>query len=687
MIAKSYLLFTILLLFLCSAGFSQPAKISIGKEPAWITKNNIDYSRTLLDKNAEDGYIDVSYEGETSLADQCKYIRRSIKIISQAGVQNGSEISVPYDPSFEQLTFHSIHIIRGSDTLNRLDLSKIKTVHQEADLNDFIYNGTLNAILILDDVRQGDIIEYSYSIKGFNPIFKNKFSDVFSMQYSVPMYQLYYKLVVPAGRKINIKNLNDTIQPVITTVKGQQVYEWKKNNLQPLILQDYAPTWYDPYAQVLISEYNSWKELNDWAKQLFPLNKNLSTLVVSKIKSIEAADTSDDERTKDALQFVQDDIRYMGIEMGEHSHKPADPSKVFAQRFGDCKEKSYLLCCMLNAMKIEANIVLINTDKKKNIVTLLPSPTDFDHATVRIKLDSAYYYFDPTISYQRGDIKHLFYPDYQAGFVITDTTTAVTPIFYRNLSYQHITEKFTVPAMTGGGTLIAITTFHGGDADDIRNDFNSESVTDILTRDQKFYAKYYEDIKADSLVYKDNDSTGIFTTTEYYTIPDFWTTDKDSVEKFTLAAFTIDNVLRRPKEKERTMPFGLDYPTRYEEEVSVDLPQDWTVTESQTHLKNGGFGYNDKFYGNANHIYLQSDYQNFKDNVTIDETPAYFKSLDEYDDKNNFEISYNPNTKPDNTQTVQTPSPAGSSTTSIIYVIALTVPIMGFIYRRKRKKK
>ena len=107
-----------------------------------------------------------------------------------------------------------------------------------------------------------------------------------------------------------------------------------------------------------------------------------------KIKEIETANSSDEEKTKAALQFVQDDIRYMGIEIGENSHKPADPSKVFAQRFGDCKEKSYLLCVMLRAMNIDASPVLINTVSKKSISELLPAPTDFDHLTVRVKLDN-----------------------------------------------------------------------------------------------------------------------------------------------------------------------------------------------------------------------------------------------------------------------------------------------------------
>src|SRR6185295_18768001 len=100
---------------------------------------------TSLDKDAEDGYIDISYETQVSLQEQSEYCRRSKKIISSAGVQNGSEITISFEPSYQKLIFHSIRIIRNGEVLDRLDLSKIKMVHQEEELSNFIYNGTVNA--------------------------------------------------------------------------------------------------------------------------------------------------------------------------------------------------------------------------------------------------------------------------------------------------------------------------------------------------------------------------------------------------------------------------------------------------------------------------------------------------------------------------------------------------------------
>jgi len=660
--------------------FAQSAKPKTGPVPSWVVKNNFDYSKTSLDKEATEGSLDVFFEAQVSLAEHCRYIRQCKKLISQSGVQNASTVSVSFDPAYQQLTFHSIQIIRNGERLNRLQVAKIKTLHQEEELQNFIYNGSLDAVLILEDVRQGDLVEYSYSIKGFNPVFKDKYAGELSTGFSVPIYDLYYRLIVPMGRTVAIKNQNDTLQAQTSTLHGQQVYEWRKTNIEPLVMQDNTPGWYNPYPRVEISEYKSWKEINDWAMDLFPLDKVLSPAVQKKIAEIVQTCSTDAAKTKAALRFVQDDIRYMGIEMGSNSHKPADPSKVFAQRFGDCKEKSYLLCCMLHAMNIEASPVLINTTVKKQLRQMLPAPVDFDHTTVRVKLDNDYFYFDPTIAYQRGSIKEIHYPDYQAGLVIAAGTTDLTSIPFRHIGYQHTSDFIKADKMSGSGTLVVITQYKGDEADEIRSTFNNQSVAEIMNSNKKFYAKFYEEIKSDSLHYTDNDSTGILTVTEHYTIPDFWTEVKGKGKKFSFSAFTIAGILRRPKEKDRKMPIGLLFPLAYQEDVTVELPMEWNVTPTETHLNNKGFAYNCKFSGGSNLVHLTANYSNQKDFVNTDEVHDYLGSLKEYDDNENYTLSLGAE------ETEKTYSPnknnSGSNVLMLLFLIIAVASIFFFARRR-----
>ena len=354
--------------------------------------------------------MNLDFEKQISLGLQSTYYKKSIRILSEAGVQNRSEINVSFDPSYNQLIFHTIRIIRDNSIINKLQPSKIKLIQQESELKKYLYNGTMSAVLFLEDVRKGDIIEYSYSIKGFNPVFSNKFSDELQAAFSIPLYNLFYKIIVPSNRSIRIKNTISKINYSENESAGSKSYEWNLNNIPAIHMQDETPTWYDPYNSILVSEFQNWKEVSDWAVKLFPVAARIPPSLQKKIDEINLKYQNPQQKITAALRFVQDDIRYMGIEMGKNSHQPNSPEKVFNQRFGDCKDKSYLLCTMLRAMNIQAEPVLINTEYKKKLFECLPAPTNFDHVTVRANLQGKWYWFDPTISFQRGKHRGYFIP-------------------------------------------------------------------------------------------------------------------------------------------------------------------------------------------------------------------------------------------------------------------------------------
>src|SRR5206468_8365093 len=219
------------------------------------------------------------------------------------------------------------------------------------------------------------------------------------LAYGVPVYRLHYKLFVPLNKSVDIKNNGTSLKPSVAIGNIGTAYNWNLFNTHALQEEDKLPSWYDIYPVVMVSEFKSWKEVNDWAVTLFPFSSSLSPMLQKLVDGWKKKYNADDQRLSAALHFVQDEIRYMGIEMGKNSYKPHSPDRVMQQRFGDCKDKSYLLCTLLQAMNIEASPVLISTSYKKTITNWLPSPALFDHCNVRVQLEGKTFWFDPTIMY------------------------------------------------------------------------------------------------------------------------------------------------------------------------------------------------------------------------------------------------------------------------------------------------
>lgn len=634
---RSVVFFTILLF---SASLqAQKTRPLLSKEPAWITRHDIDYKNSALDGEAEDGYTDLAFEQQVHLASQSTYVRKSLKVLSEAGVQNASEISINFDPLYEQVLLHSIKIIRGGQVLDRTDLSKVKTIQQESELSEHLYNGTYTALVVLEDVRKNDIIEYSYTLKGFNPVFGNKYTETYPLQYSVPVCHLYYKLIVPAGRTVSYKNFHSDIAPTVEQTPAEKVYQWKLSNISAAAdEEERTPGWYNPYPAIQVSEYKSWKEVADWAVALFPFDAPIGAPLNQKIEEIKKQYPTAEERAGAALRFVQDEVRYMGIEMGENSHRPNHPDKIFRQRFGDCKDKSYLLCTMLRAMGMEAYPVLINTTYKKEIATWLPKPTTFDHTTVQARINGTTYWFDPTISYQRGTLKDISFPNYAMGLVVSPATTALTDIPLQNKGAINVKEIFTVTDMSGLAQLEVITDYSGSFADDERSRFHNNSRQQVQKDYQEYYAAYFDKIKSDSVSYRDNEQTGVFTTREYYTVRGFWAIENIK-RKASVSPYIINAAIRELKDPSRTAPFALLYPARYREEIELRLPDEWNVRHYEKNIEEPYFTFHSKFSGKGNRVTLVYEYETLKDHLTPEEMKDYTKAYDEFIDNSGFELS------------------------------------------------
>src|SRR6185436_19406443 len=123
--------------------------------------------------------------------------------------------------------------------------------------------------------------------------------------------------------------------------------------------EDDVPSWYDDFPWVQLCECATWKDVATWAMPLYPTNSILPPPLSEKLAEWRAIPNLE-ERLRAALQFVQDEIRYLGFENGTQSHRPAEPATVFERRFGDCKDKAYLFCAICRDLGFDASPALVH---------------------------------------------------------------------------------------------------------------------------------------------------------------------------------------------------------------------------------------------------------------------------------------------------------------------------------------
>ncbi len=619
-----------------SRGLAAPS-VATKPAPAWIVPVTPS-GKAPNPKEYADGYYVAFYDKQVNMELRSTYFRTIRQITTESGVQNGSEISVLFDPAYERVDFHSITIWRGDKPIQQMKSTEFKVLPLETDRQRFIYNGSYTASVILKDIRKGDRIEYSYSLTGSNPVFLNKYSGMLSFGVQDYVSHIHYAVIAPQSRKLFFKDFNQPPHKTIRQNGSHTIYEWELKNVKGVPYEEYTPSWFnsDPFVQ--ITEFSSWQEVVDWGLELYQVPPVTGALRSKVDQWIKQSNGSENAYIEEALRFVQDEIRYLGIETGENSHRPHRPEDVFRQRYGDCKDKVLLLCALLRANQIECDPLLVDTYKAHHLSDYLPSPLDFNHVVVRMRTrDENVVYLDATLSLQGGTTSRFYFPPYGKGLLIKPGQKALMDLPFQNEGYLTVNEEFTVPApseKTNQAALLVRSIYYGSEADNIRQWMQQRSMAET----EESYLNYYRDIykhaqleSLDTLEYYDQRQANNFSLMERYGIQNIW--QYDSTRKkyhFSLLGKGLYDHLVVLPNRPRKSPVALKFPFRMQYTIQLRMPSylnfqvgQWTVERESYIIR-----YDSRFSEKDQVWELYYEMNTLKDHVSADHIEQYKQDIE-----------------------------------------------------------
>ena len=565
-----------------------------------------------------------------------RYYHYVTRVDGASGLDDLSQLRFYFEPSYQQLVIHYVRIKRGNSSIDILRPSEIKIVQQEEELDQQLYNGTLAAVIFVNDLRIGDSVDYAYSINGENPVLGGRFTDTLYLADTEPIREHLIRLVIPSNRSLDIKNNNTKLTFTSQTIDRDTEYLWYDKNIAAVAKDDYTPIWFDPYPSISVSEFRNWSDVVQWALPFYQQSALRNRELLAKVEQWKQASSSSEDRIITALRFVQDEIRYLGIELGRYSHQPTSPDQVFARRFGDCKDKSLLLSSILTAMDIDAVPVLINTRARATLDSWQPSPFAFDHVIVRATLNGKTYWFDPTISYQRGSLKNYYDPPYERALVLGDGGQALAQI--PRPAHESRTISI-VESYTGGNglpvTLNVATTYRGADADEVRYGLSTESLAELSTEYLNYYADSMPSISANGLPKVDDDPiTNTIVVTENYLIDDFWKNKSHS--------FLADKVyveLDKRGLSQRTMPLKVRYPLSIDQTILVNLGSGYEFPSGNEVFSDDVLRFEARASKNGNQFVLHCSLKTFADSVSVGQIQNHLRVLGDAREVSGFEVA------------------------------------------------
>ncbi|WP_269532614.1 DUF3857 domain-containing protein [Chitinimonas sp. BJYL2] len=570
----------------------------------------------------------------------------SMKTLNSVGVEKAANISIDFDPSYQTLTMHWVRIRRGEAVMDKLVPKSVKLLQRERELEYLIYDGTKTASLFLDDIRVGDIIEYAYTLTGSNPVFANQTFGRLDLQWSVPVQHLRARLLVPVGRTIQVTSLNTDMQAQVTESGAYREYRWTREKVAPLVVENDAPAWYDPYPAVYWTEFQRWSDVVRWAAPLYRAPDRVSPLLQQEIRRIADAHPDTAGRIVATLRFVQSQIRYLGVEVGPGSHAPSHPDVTFKRRFGDCKDKTLLMITMLKALGVEATPALVNTQLTRGIEKWPPMPSAFNHVLVAIKAaDGSHYWLDPTRNTQLGNLARVYQPDFGRALLIDIDSADLVPMRGAggNMSRQIKAELDASAGFDKPAHYTVVTVTEGAGADAMRHTLASQNREELQKQYLNYYARFYPDIAVrEPFVVEEDESANLVTITERYTVPALWVRNEDKQRKeASIYAPDVLEYLRKPESLNRQSPLAVRYPASITHITTVTLPEAWPDRSDSDSIEHAAFTYSRTTLQRGPVLTITDKYQTKSDHVAADAVAAYAEKLGQARASTDYELYLN----------------------------------------------
>ena len=556
------------------------------------------------------------------------------QLLTREGVQNGSHLSIDFNPGRQSLVLHWVRIWRGANAFNKLDLEKVKVIQPERDLGRYLFTGGKTALLLLDDVRAGDVVDYAFTLHGDNPAAGAKMSGGAAVREHEPVEHLATRLLWPPDRHLYFKNHGTDAKPFVVKRNDLTEYTWDYKKTPGLRREDPMPAGYNPLPWVQWSECQKWSEVSQWELAIFTNATPLSPELARQIKEWRRLPGAE-ERVLAVLRFLQDEVRYQGIETGAEAFTPADPSLVFARRFGDCKDKTMLCAAILRALGIEANPVLVSTEWRQTIQDWQPTAAVFDHAIVQVSVDKQNYWLDPTAGFERGPLAARSWPNYGRGLVLHPKTTGLAVIPECPVQPKTTVLEYALVRILGLPTdLKVVTIADGADADALRRRFSTTEPSVIASDGLNAFAALYPGIvRVAPLEYTDDEKANQVVVTDYYQIEKMWSplpAGPGYVCRF--YSYNIDRAVRKPLVSFRSMPLGLNYPEHQVFRAEITLPLSIPVEPGRWAINNPAFHFHKVVVRSGGKVLVEHEYDALAETVPVEAMPGYLLQLDQVSD-------------------------------------------------------
>lgn len=268
-------------------------------------------------------------------------------------------------------------------------------------------------------------VEKTYTATFFVPDWRPQFSSQMAIQNAT--FELTSTVPLRV-KEINLPNQKDNVEKL-------QNKSWKIKNLTAKRLEPYSPDWelQSPNVYVAptlfeidgyVGSLNTWEDFGKWGLLLNKDRQNIPEELAQKLQQLVADAPNDYEKIRRIYTYLQDNTRYVSIQLGIGGWQPFPAEEVAQKKYGDCKALSNFTHAMLKSVGIDSHYAFIRAGDAPKMMRDFPS-NQFNHAILCVPLKDKTQSKADTIWLECTSQTEAF--AYQGGFTEDRDALLITP--------------------------------------------------------------------------------------------------------------------------------------------------------------------------------------------------------------------------------------------------------------------
>jgi len=296
-----------------------------------------------------------------------------IRMTSVNAIRQRNEITLPFDPLFERIFVNRLEVFDPSGA--KIAKGDLANYYITNSTNDTLMSQKKELHMPVPSMTPGCTVEYVVTYETLGPQ-DNMLFQICRLSGDVPTLLSFAGLRGATG-KVTVTTANGV--EALPDAPGL-VFRYAKTPEPATLFSAMPPdTTYAPCVWLGIAGRTWADECAEYLKTVGDLYAP-SEIVAEKVKEILGDTFTEDEAVRKITGFVRESLTYQGLLFGVRAMIPNKCETILSNRYGDCKDHSFLLMQMLRAAKVKAYLALVDTEKNVNLS--IPDTFQFNHMIV-----------------------------------------------------------------------------------------------------------------------------------------------------------------------------------------------------------------------------------------------------------------------------------------------------------------